>query len=752
MGKYLTFILFLLLSSFLLKAQDNEALTELKTAYLNIRNENYRAAYPYYKKMLNQYPKEPIYHYYVGRCMLFMEKDPLKAISYLRYASTKDVPVDVYYYLGIAYNKNYRFQEAIESFQWFEKNASRKELRKPDYELYRSMAQNGVYLTKYIRRPLVYSKQVVDKDDFYKIYPMQDMEGSIIDQSEFFNLPDSNQIKSAMFVPKSIQQQEFIYFTKKNEKRGDSDIYRVVMLSDSSWSEPENLGDVINTSFDENYPFMHSDGTTLYFASKGHYSMGGYDIYKSTWDWNTQQWSEPENLDFPINSPYNDFLFVPTPNKKVAAFASDRDADSNSVMVYKLKLNNSEPYIELENHQEILEYANLDINTDLAKEESRKTVNKYKAETKELVKIKNNEDFLFKSVYDSVLTMAINYQMKADSLRWIIDEKRAVFDNTPNGQERAVLSNAIIELERDIYALQKDADRFYQRVREIEQANLASKKTIYEDNKKEESFPVKKEDKAKKIFYEPTIDSLSKSILTIPNEEVADEKLITWGLTVENPSIYNKKNPIPLNEDLPEGIIYMIQLGAFSSEKSPGVFHGFTPLSCIKSENSTIRKYFAGKFQQLSEAEKVLPVVKSKGFKDAYIVAFNSGDMISVKKAATLESKNGSVKRVYRTEAENDQKDLQSTDLSILFVLKGQIGKKDSSVVENLKSALPENLELYLETKENEILFLIKAFTKYDQVLPVKNKVEAILNKEVEVHAYFAENQIPLEQARKITK
>lgn len=750
MGKYLTILLFLFVIPNVLFAQDDDALYELKSAYLHIQNENYQEAYPYYKKMLDQYPKEPIYHYYVGRCLLFIDKDPLQAIKYLRFASTKQVPIDVYYYLGRAYIKNYRFQKAIETLQLFEQNASKKELRNLQYEVYISIAKNGLYLTKYIREPLVYSKQLFNIDDFYKIYSFDDLDGSFIEQDEFFEPQDSMKTKSIIFVPNAVQIQDHIYFAKKNEKRDDSDIYRMIRLTDSTWSKPENLGEVINTPFDESYPFMHSDGTTLYFASKGHYSMGGYDIYKSTWDWNTQQWSEPENLDFPVNSPYDDFLFVPTPNKKLAFFASNRDTDFKSVMVYKLKLTSSRPYIELHNYQDIRKYAKLDVNIDVD-DKSTEQGNTFKTSDKKLVKIKNNTDFKHKSAYDSLLNLAIQYQLNADSLRWIIEDKRSVFENTEHGQERAQLSNVIIELEREIYALQKKADNCYKRVRDIEQMNLASKKSIYVDEKEMESKESAVESRSTKIFIEPTSDSLTKSKLSIPDKEIEEEHLIETGLMVEKTSGYTKENPIPLNETMPDGIIYMIQLGAFSSEKSPVVFKGLSPLSCIKREDSSIWKYFAGKFLQLSEAEKALPTVRSKGFKDAYIVAFNSGDIISVKKAVSMESNEDRIP-IIATQKQEYQEIDEPEDLSIIYVLKGQIEKRDSANAEAIKSALTEDLELYLESKEKSISFIIKSFSSYDNALPVKYKLEAILQKEVEIHAYFAENQIPLEQARKITK
>ena len=758
MGKYRILFLFFLVVSVNTQAQIDDDLDELKSAYLNVRNGNYKEAYPYFKEILNVYPKEPIYNYYVGRCLLFLDKELSASIKHLRFAATKEVPDDVYYYLGLAYMKNYQFEKALKNLRWFEKKVSRKQLEALDVQNHIAMAQNGLYLIKYIKEPSVYSKTIIDQNNFYKNYQFDDLEGKFVDRFEYFNQKkDSLAENSILYVPDFLERNEILYFSAKNKKRGDYDIYRITRLTDTSWSEPENLGDVINTLFDENNPYLHSDGTTLYFASKGHYSIGGYDLFSSSWNWDNQEWTEPENLDFPINSPFNDILFVPSPNKKTAFFTSDRETTEQNVIVYKLKLNNSEPYIELKNHVELLEFSRLNVN--IAPEETNKKGNvdeRFKSGLNEFVKIKNEGTFLYKSEYDSLLSLAINYQLKADSLSWIIDEKRLIFDNNEEGQERAKLSNTIIELEREIYSLQKKADSCYERVREIEQANLVSQKSIYEDlqttKNKEISNTEEELNKSKNIYVEPVLDSLSKSKLKII-EETQEEttKLYDYGLRIKIPSNYNSINPIPTNEILPEGILYMIQLGVYSSPKNAGVFNGLTPLSCIKKENNNIRKYFAGKFLQLSEAEKNLPLVKSKSFKDAYIVAFNNGNIIPVKNAVKLESRKDKLPKVELT------KDLKldsqtANDLSVIYILKGQINLKDSLFLDKAKNELPEKAELYLEDKVDIMIFTIKSFSTYDEAYTIKSKLEAIMKKEIEIHAYFAENQIPLEQARKITK
>lgn len=757
-----------------LSADRQDNFDELKSAYLNIKKGNYKEAYPYFREMQRIYPKEPSYNYYLGRCLLFLDKNPLSSIKYLRFASTNEVSEDVYYYLGLAYIKNYQFEKAIKNLQWFNKRASKKQLKELDVQNYLAMAQNGLYLVKYIKKPGVYSKELRPKDDFFKYYDVEYFKGHFVDRDDYLasRLPavqagqtglnlkkDSIADNSLIYVPQRIVNNEVIYYSGKNEKRGDYDIFMITHLNDSTLSEPKNLGEVINTPFDEDYPYLHSDGVTLYFASKGHYSMGGYDLYRSTWSWDTQEWSEPENLDFPINSPYNDILFVASPNKKTAFFASDRETTEYNLMVYELKLNNSEPYIEVQDHKELIEYSKLNVNIDSKQEEKKKQEDRFKPDHKELVKIKNKETFQYKSEYDSLLNFAINYQLKADSLRWVIDEKRAVFDNTEEGQERAKLTNVIIGLEREIYALQKKADQCYESVREIEQTNLASQKTIYEDVKKVEEVKNTEKVEEQNIYIEPEQDSIVIAKLAIVEEE--PEEIINpfnVGISVEKPIIYNSGNPVPMNETLPEGIVYMIQLGAFSSEKAPGVFNGLTPISCIKKSDSKIRKYLAGKFHQLKEAEKGLLIVRSNGFKDAYIVAFINGVIIPVKNAVKLESESTELPEGIKKDAQKERQQ-EENELSIIYILKCQINVSDSLLINNIKNELVEGEDLYVEKlsvdrqdKDNILVILVKSFSSYEDASVRKRKLETIVKSEIEIHAFFAENQIPLEQARKITE
>lgn len=102
---------------------------------------------------------------------------------------------------------------------------------------------------------------------------------------------------------------------------GGKDLYKVIQLPDGSWSKAQNLGDQINTPFDEDGPYLANDGA-LYFASKGHDNMGGYDIFCAAAE--GDGFKKPVNMGYPISTPSDDVFFTIDPTGTIAYFSSDR--------------------------------------------------------------------------------------------------------------------------------------------------------------------------------------------------------------------------------------------------------------------------------------------------------------------------------------------------------------------------------------------------------------------------------------------
>lgn len=93
------------------------------------------------------------------------------------------------------------------------------------------------------------------------------------------------------------------FASDRKEGHGGTDIYMSNKLPNGTWGIPINLGSVINTQYNEDFPSISADGKTLYFCSEGHMSMGGFDIFKSSWDEDSSYWQPPLNIGYPINTP-----------------------------------------------------------------------------------------------------------------------------------------------------------------------------------------------------------------------------------------------------------------------------------------------------------------------------------------------------------------------------------------------------------------------------------------------------------------
>jgi hypothetical protein len=118
---------------------------------------------------------------------------------------------------------------------------------------------------------------------------------------------------------------------------GGYDIWKSTLKADGFWTSPENLGPNINTPYDEHTPFIHPDGKTLYFSSDGWPGMGNKDIFMSRSD-EKGNWSNPENLGYPINTFNEETGLIVTPDGNYGLFSSNLKGGYGDMDIYQFKM------------------------------------------------------------------------------------------------------------------------------------------------------------------------------------------------------------------------------------------------------------------------------------------------------------------------------------------------------------------------------------------------------------------------------
>ncbi|MCX8079813.1 MAG: OmpA family protein [Bacteroidia bacterium] len=135
-------------------------------------------------------------------------------------------------------------------------------------------------------------------------------------------------------VSLSFDGRKLFFVSDKPSGFGNRDIYVSELDVKGEWGPAKNLGPEINTKYGEEGVMMHPDGVTMYFSSKGHDNMGGYDIFKS--EFKNGKWTKPENLGYPINGPDDDVFYVVAGSGTRAYFASAKAGGYGDKDIYRI--------------------------------------------------------------------------------------------------------------------------------------------------------------------------------------------------------------------------------------------------------------------------------------------------------------------------------------------------------------------------------------------------------------------------------
>jgi outer membrane protein OmpA-like peptidoglycan-associated protein len=132
----------------------------------------------------------------------------------------------------------------------------------------------------------------------------------------------------------SADGQKLFFTSNRPGGKGELDIYMAQLSTNGDWGKAVNLGSTINTHGNEDSPFIHPDGKTLYFASDGHVGMGEHDIFKS--EFIDGKWQKPVNIGYPINTPEYEGFFVISNDKRTAYYSTSREDHIGNTDIYQV--------------------------------------------------------------------------------------------------------------------------------------------------------------------------------------------------------------------------------------------------------------------------------------------------------------------------------------------------------------------------------------------------------------------------------
>ncbi|MCH7535528.1 MAG: hypothetical protein IH948_07255 [Bacteroidetes bacterium] len=187
----------------------------------------------------------------------------------------------------------------------------------------------------------------VDHDKYYgDLYYTQRGKSGVFmalkPMSEFINSP---YVESSGSM--SIDEDTYFFASDRPGGYGGLDLYMVRKLPDGSWSTPQNLGDKINTPYNEDYPNLSYNNSTLHFSSEGHINMGGYDLFKSEWNSESNEWTFPKNLGYPINTPDDNKMISFIEEEDIAYISLYKDGGFGDYDIYRATFNNMSKKLSL---------------------------------------------------------------------------------------------------------------------------------------------------------------------------------------------------------------------------------------------------------------------------------------------------------------------------------------------------------------------------------------------------------------------
>jgi len=313
--------------------------------------------------------------------------------------------------------------------------------------------------------------------------------------------------------------------------------------------------------------------------------------------------------------------------------------------------------------------------------------------------------------YDKMLTEAMNYQVKADSITAIATEAKSKLGKIPADQQKNEKSR-IAEMEAQSADYQKLADKKFS-------------------------------DSSKVTSVQPTAQaSPARQLRPVTKESLSSFKIET------NPALAARQK-ISFESQLPEGLVYRIQIGVFSKPVEASFFKGISPVAGYSIPGSDAKKYFAGMFRRMADAGSALQLVRQIGFRDAFINAVMDGKPVSVERASILEKEWGQKPLFNPASAPESSGDAVST-LVYRVEVSRSLKPVNKDVYDNYSTMAGNRGFEVVNADDGAFVYLIGKFITFESASEYAGLLNRKGYREAKVVAYLGNREIPLETARQL--
>jgi len=744
-------------------AWGQETITETdleKEALENFEQGHYETSLSRYNQLLEKYPRDPQFNYYAGVCLVRIGRQYNTAIYQLKLASLGETPTDVYYYIGRAYYHSGNNREAMNYYERFEEVSSREEQRALELEKWKSFIQNNSRpeVTGMERKPP--GNQSTSEYDHYittALELQEQADSARMAASALRTQRDSEGDESGALTREieALEQNVFDYQLTANdnyiraremEKGGQAGI----SVQSSTWNNEnlihpgsdipgrgarpyfEQVPDAFYKQREISRILKVSDVTRLYELDEMNRSGNRlmHDAYELERERDQQKvvasaaatQTENKRAILKINR-----LEHKIADKKLEAFQEFQQINDGKYLVYGSTLDQILVNQDIDKYDLIKQY------TEDAKTSHNKALDRRSNAEQVFDQEKKFDTYAEANAYE--LLAIHNQKMALGTYAGIIPVRAeaSIPLNTGSSTQQQMKFN-----ETDPSGGETEPEKT---VRENSRISAENEGSANSPILPEPTNPL--EEKTNNTEGEPgppSVKNIEESFSEMPNGHLNEFAVLP------TPD-YNEMMPIPMDETLPEGIIYKIQVAAYRSSKPQSFFKGLEPITAEHIAYAI--RYFAGRFSLYNDAREALKTVKKQGFRDAFIVAYINGITSSVDRARTLEPEYTS-----RSQGGRDEQEIISTAISSSIHFRLQLGAYSKEISPDLLQTFKyyggSKKVSYISNNKGLFIYTIGNFSTFEEASAFNDEIKAQGFTEAFIIGVKDGLKIPASEARKL--